>query len=372
MNRRFGVALLVAALASQFGCLSSTIKEVEIAPLSAEAQARFADLSPQAAISEGEERIKAAYIAELDLYSPQYLKRAEELLQAARQAHAKRDIGKEAVFVQILALERALERAEATKTAVLRQMAEVFELRRALDRIDAEHYKQRLYNKLMERIRLLISHIEAERDDKFRDNLPELVEDMRAFETDTIVHNALNTAALALEEADGVDADEYAPDSFAKAKLTYTRAEKRIRANPHDSETVQRLGRDALVEARHAFYVAKAVVVLQEVRKDEMERIVLAEESRLGRIAEVLSVRQIHDRSLDDQAAALVAAVTALLKSAQRPAAADGDGAAAEDEPSHLERESSGGGGELEEIEPGFVDLSSELPDETDVIAPQQ
>ncbi len=325
--RKLSTVVLVAALVSQLGCMSSAIKEAELPPLSPEVQSRFAKLPPAAVIADAEAQIKAAYIAQLDFYSPQYLKRAEEALKAAKKEARSQKPGQRGELVYILALEAALARAAETKSAVLAQMSDVFKLREALDRVDAGHYKKRTYDKLMSRIQELISHIEAQRSDKFAAKLPVLIEDMTEFETHTIVHNALYPAALALEEAEDVDADDYAPRSFAKAELTYERAEKRIRANPHDASTVTRLGNEALVEARHAFYVSRAVAALQEVKRDKLERIVLDEEQRLGQIATVLSINPIYDRSLPDQALALVEAVADLVKSvkAQQVPAATSD-----------------------------------------------
>ncbi len=347
---RLPAVMLLAVVVAQLGCMASTIKEVELPALSADAQARFATLSPEEAIADAEEKIRGAYVAEIDLYSPQYLKRAETALSQAKRAQRKR-VDNKAVFIQILALERALAQALVIKNTVRHRMAEVFKLRNALDHADAEHYKKRIYDNLIDRMEELVSYIETEQQKRFEAKLPILVEDMRAFEVDTIVHNSLNAAALALDEGEEIGADKYAPKSFSKARLVYQRAENLIRADPHEVEIVRRLGREALVEAKHAFYVAKAVMVLQEVKRDAMERVVLEEERRLGQIAEVLSLRHLHDRSLDDQAAALAAAVTTLLRSATAQQVAPvGDSETAKK-----------GEMELEESEPDFADLSDEL-----------
>ncbi len=308
------VGILAVAILAQLGCSRQAVVQTSVPPLSAEARARFAALSPAEAIQEAETKINSALQARLDFYSPQHFREAYGALTRAKQLSVDRQAPREAVFSQIVSMESALRRAEANRQKVESEMAEVFKLQQALDHANASQFKEHSYNKLMHRVEALISYIEAGNEEQFQADLPDLIAEMSAFETDTIVHNALNAAALALQEAEQVDAPEYAPKSFNKARYVYERAEKQIRAQPHNSENVSRLGRAALVEAKHSFYVAQRVKVLQEIKKDRMEQIVLEEEARLRRIAEILSLKQIHDRSVDDQAAMLAATIYKRLK----------------------------------------------------------
>ena len=309
------VGILAVAILAQLGCSRQALVQTSMPPLSAEARARFAALSPAEAIQEAETKINSALQARLDFYSPQHFREAYGALTRARQLSADRQAPREAVFSQIVSMESALRRAEANRQKVESEMVEVFKLQQALDHANASQFKEHIYNKLMHRVEALISYIEAGNEGQFQADLPDLIAEMSAFETDTIVYNALNAAALALQEAEQVDAPEYAPKSFNKARYVYERAEKQIRAQPHNSKNVSRLGRAALVEAKHAFYVSQEVKALQEIKKDRMEQIVLEEEARLRQIAEILSIKQLHDRPVDDQASVLATTVYKLLKS---------------------------------------------------------
>jgi len=302
--------VLAALIALQIGC--SGMGKTELPALSAEAQERFSGVSKDGALESADNKLKAAYEQEMSYFAPRSLKSAEKALGKARKLAGDKKSKDTAVFSQILAMEAALVKAENTKVAVLRELADVFALQDDLDSIHSKAYDKRRYAGLMSDIDDLIEYIEEGNSDKARSKLPKLTQKMLQFEVDTIVYNALNLAKIALADARDVDADDLAVKSYEKAEALYESAETFIRENSKQTQAVQRRGANALLEAKHAIYVAKMVKALQGIKPDKFEAIVLDEERRLDRVTQALEIDPIHDRSVTDQAQALADAVVRL------------------------------------------------------------
>ncbi len=318
---RFSTTMMAAVVLLMAACSGAGLKEADLPPLDAEAEARFAATTPAEAVAALEKRMEAVEEVRLGDYAPAHMGRARQALEGARRAL---DDGKaRVVFEWVVVAEKALDDAETTRKEVEQRLSGFFEMKAALIRARADRYRLHRFRKLMDRGSELIAMVEAGRAEEVKKRLPPLLADMTAFETDTIVHYALDPAAQALEEARQVEAAELAPHSYDKARLTYQRAEREIRANPHASEHVGRIADEALREARHAFFVARRVAQLEAMKRDHLEQIVLEEERRLGRVARALELGPIHDRSLDDQARTLVTTARQLKNRfdalAQRP-----------------------------------------------------
>ncbi len=308
--RLIGKLALVAALAIQLGC--SGMGKNELPTLSSEAQQRFSGVSIAQALETADSKLQNAYKQEMGYFAPQSLKKAERALAEAIKRAGSKEPNDVLVFTQVLAMEAALLKAETTKVMVLRELAEAFALKDDLDLVNAQAYDKRRYNGFVSDIKDLIEYIEDGKNDKARSKLPELTQALIQFEIDTIVYNTLNPAKASLADAKDADADKLAVKSFEKASALYETAEAFIRANAKQADAVQQRGLNALLEAKHAIFVARMVNSLQGIKPDKFENIVLDEERRLGRVAQALGLGPIYDRSVSDQALVLADAVIEL------------------------------------------------------------
>ncbi|MFC1750131.1 hypothetical protein ACFL2V_15125 [Pseudomonadota bacterium] len=313
MGSRLHCYLVIFLLITlQTGCSTSLVKEGAV--LSAATQARFADISPEDAVKTAEQNLNAAFDNEIAYYAPANTRKAQDALKEAQHLLEEKKASKDQIIQLVTIVEEAITAGSTNKAIVIDVLADSLSMKESLDDISAAEFSRRKYNKLANRLSGLISLIEKGDQEAALAKQPPLLEDMGKFEIEAIIHNALNPAYLALEDADDHNADDLAEVSFEKAEALYEHAKEFIHNNPRDKENVDRLAKESLVEALHAKYVAITVKILQKIPRDEMEPIVLAEESRLGYITKALEHSDIHDRALNDQALTLAKSVSALVE----------------------------------------------------------
>ncbi|MDH4099286.1 MAG: hypothetical protein OEV28_01770 [Nitrospirota bacterium] len=310
---RAGAAIL---LASQVACVSIPYPIPYLTPeltgVTPEMSERFAGISLEQAVADAEAKVAKAYENELNFYSPRNLGTAEDALTYVRKQMQEKP-QRDTFLVRILLIESSIGKGYAVKSAVKNQLAEVFSMRAALEEAKAPMYDKGRYDDVVGEIKDLIDYIERDRAERARGEIPALVAKMKTFETEAIKHHALNPAKLILSKASSQNAEEYAPRTLQEARTIYAQAEAYIMSNPHDKESVARLGSESLFAARHALYVAEAARDIQNMGTRASEDIVLDAERRLKRIAEALNHPDVRDRSLHDQTMALAGAAGQLV-----------------------------------------------------------
>jgi len=291
------------------GCAANVGKTVKV---SEEQRAKYDVLSVTDAITALEKRVAAAKKANMPLFAPNYFLEASDVLSEAQKSAAKKP--KNELIGDVAKGDAILDKGEAMMAIVQNRFAREIELKGLLDKFNAAGIYPKEYEKITSELSSLIEKVELEKADKIDKDKDDLIKAMQELDIKTVQYTALHASELINLETKSKSGEKQAPATLAVALEAYKYAENRIAQVPHDEESVQRAGEEALFAARHARYVSEQVVSLQNQFKVSVEAIVLQQEKQLLDIANALGQKDLRDQPIDKQAAALAMAASQLVQ----------------------------------------------------------
>jgi hypothetical protein len=165
----------------------------------------------------------------------------------------------------------------------------------------------------LEDIQDLIKQIETGKINDAMKGQAELIKDMQETEIEIVLDVNLTPVEAMLDKAEDADADELAEVTFEKAEKELDSAKKYITANFRNNEEVRKTSEQAMLAAKHAYYVAKEVETLQKLEPAKAEEKVLYIESLLEGVNKRFNQGEIVGHSLYEQADILGKRVDAII-----------------------------------------------------------
>ena len=306
--------LLVLLLA---GCAANVGKTIKV---SDEQRAKYDALSVTDAIVALEKRVTAAKKANMPLFAPNYFLEASEVLSEVQKSSTKKS--KNVLISEIAKGDALLDKGELMMAVVQNRFAKEIELKGLLDKFNAVGIFPKEYEKIASELSSLIEKVELEKSDKIDKDKDELIKAMQALDIKTVQYTALHASDVINLDTKSRNGEKQAPATLVIALEAYKYAENRIAQAPHDEESVQRAGEEALFAARHARYVSDQVLNLQNQFKVSVEAIVLQHEKHLLDIANGLGHKDLRDQPIDKQAAALAMVASELVQAQAKEAQA--------------------------------------------------
>jgi len=291
------------------GCAANVGKAVKV---SDEQRAKYDALSLTEAIAALEKRVAAAKQANMPFFAPNYFLEASEALSEAQKSSVKKP--KNELIGDVAKGDAILDKGEAMMAVVQTRFATEIELKGLLDKFNAAGIYPKEYEKAISELSSLIEKVELEKADKIDKDKDELIKTLQALDIKTVQYTALHASDVINIDTKNKGGEKLAPATFTVAIEAYKSAENRIAQVPHDEESVQRAGEDALFAARHARYVSDQVLNIQNQFKVSVETIALQHENQLLDISGALGHKDLRDQSIDKQAAALAVAVSQLVQ----------------------------------------------------------
>ena len=297
------------------GCAANVGKAVKV---SDEQRAKYDALSLTDAISALEKRVAEAKKANMPFFAPNYFLEASEALSEAQKSSVKKP--KNELIGDVAKGDAILDKGEAMMAVVQNRFAREIELKGLLDKFNAAGIYPKEYEKAISELSSLIEKVELEKDDKIDKDKDELIKTLQALDIRAVQYTALHASDVINIDTKSKSGEKLAPATFTVAIEAYKSAENRIAQVPHDEESVQRAGEEALFAARHARYVSDQVLNLQNQFKVSVEAIVLQHENQLLYISNALGHKDLRDQPIDKQAAALAVAASQLLQAKEAQA----------------------------------------------------
>ncbi len=321
------LALLLA------GCAANVGKAVKV---SEQQRAKYDALSVTDAIVSLEKRLREAKQANMPLFAPNYFLEASEALSEVQKSAARKS--KNELISDVAKGDAILDKGEAMMAIVQNRFAKEIELKGLLDKYNAAGIYPKDYEKILGDLTSLIEKVELEKADKIDKDKDDLIKAMQALDIKAVQYTALHASELINIETKNKNGDKQAPATLAFALEAYKNAENQIAQTPHDEETVQRVGEEALFAARHARNVNEHVMMLQSQFKISVESIALQHEGHLLDIANGLGRKDLRDQPIEQQAAALAVAASQLLQANEAQARANTKPVAEGDKIQELEK----------------------------------
>ncbi|CAA0103122.1 Uncharacterised protein [Zhongshania aliphaticivorans] len=309
----FQYILLASILGLVSGCMNTHVANKEQIEFRAQEQAGKSDATPEEAIAQAEKAYEAALVNDLGFYAPSHMEQAKVKLAEAVKISKKIALPEDrlAAISAAFAASKLIADAYENKNTALTQLSKVFDHQKVLLEINADAVHPKLYRKAVNKLEGLIRDIEGGLLAEVKDNEAKVLGYFAYVEVETMKATYLNKAIEKLDEAESIDAEDFAEVSYEKAEEAIDYASDFIENNYRDRENVKRLSHKAYTQAMRAYYIAEESAKIVEIDEEEAEQYILYVESLLQRINEEAGVSDIEAMPLREQSRSLAEAFKA-------------------------------------------------------------
>jgi hypothetical protein len=286
----------------------------------AEAQQQFKGKTVAQALEETEAAMASAEQAELAFYSPGFFAIAKKALAEARflalapkEPNSDGQSPETAIFEKLLLANKSLSQAEATKPEVQKRLKDILLVRdsliaKGIDQSAADDFKD-----VMKELSDLFRRVEKNDLAGFAQSQSVVLLQFQRLESQSVKAIQLEQGLSMLEKAEAIGAAGAAPKSYKKTRQALQNAQATIERDPNDQASIQTAVERFVFEANHLVHAAEEVKEMRVLNHAAMENILLAAESELLAISDVLHQPDPRDHSLREQAAMIAAAVEKLV-----------------------------------------------------------
>ncbi|MCW8854818.1 MAG: hypothetical protein OQK72_08975 [Gammaproteobacteria bacterium] len=293
----FSVAVLSVLLT---GCMTQQIANTRHMDDAVSKQAANSNQTPQQICETASLAIAKADKEDLHFYAPLHLEQASDNLQEGQEKIKVKETQAQGV-AQCFKVKKLIENGVATKAKVKTSLKDSLAELNMLKKVDDEKKFTDDIQDHIEDVMDLVKEIEAGKMNEAMQGQAELLKEMLELEIEIVTDKNLTPVEAMLEKAEDVDADDLAEKTFEKAEAELESAKKFIRANYRNNEQVKNTSALAMRSAKHAFYVAKEVETLKELKPEAAEEKVLYIESLLERVNKKFNQEVVIGHSLYEQ-----------------------------------------------------------------------
>lgn len=250
--------------------------------------------------------------AHLDLIAPEAFKDAQDRLSKAKERFKKG--GK----IEEIRKELAEARAKLQEAAQLKEMGKLLLedaliAREGAIEAKASEFAPQEWDKAKEAMHDAGREVEKGRQNEARSKATKAEKLFRAAELQAIRTDLLGQAKTMRSRALEAGAEDKASRTFALANQELHQAEKVLQGDRYQRVEAKNLARQAALDFEHARLIATYVDLVDEKNDGEVEKLQLAHEAAVGKIAEAFSLDTDFSRGLTPVTEALVSATNSLL-----------------------------------------------------------
>ena len=291
-------------------CTNTQIAHSEKLEIEAQQQASTTEITAEQAIEAASDKYMQAIADEMQFYAPLHLAKAEDKLKDARKLGSKIETteDKQEVISLAFAANKLIDNAYTNKTVVLKELSNTLSHKDVLLQLNSDNIHPKDHQKALTKLDKLIREIEGGNIAKAKEMEVDTLKFYAELEAKTLKTTYLTKAITKLDEADSIDADEYAESTYKKAQAAIKHAHAFIEQSYRDREGVIEVSNKAYNQAAHAYHVANEASRLEKINKEEAEQFILKIESYLQRINQQAGVKNLSSMSLHNQAVALTKA----------------------------------------------------------------
>ena len=294
------------------GCMSQQIANTKYMDAAAVKQAANSTQTPQQICEEASMAIAKANKEKLHFFAPLHLERASENLEDGQDQIKSKETESEGIK-KCFKVNKLVENGIAIKAKVKSSLSDSLAELTILKKVDSEKKFTDEVQDYVEDVIELVKEIEAGKINEAMQGQAELLKDMLELEIEIVTDKNLAPVAAMIEKAEDIDADDLAERTFEKAENELESAKKFIRANYRDDKQVKATSSLAMRAAKHAFYIAKEVETLKEMKPEAAEEKVLYIESLLERVNKKFNKDVVIGHSLYEQSSIIANRLDAVL-----------------------------------------------------------
>ena len=308
----FKLSVLVLSL-SLTGCMTQQIANTKHMDDAALKQAASSKQTPQQICEAASLAIAKADKEDLHFFAPLHLEQASDNLQEGQEKIKLKETQAQGV-AQCFKVNKLIENGIAIKAKVKTSLKDSFVELNMLKTVDNEKKFTDDIQDHVEDVIDLVKEIEAGKMNEAMQGQAELLKEMLELEIEIVTAKNLTVVEVMLEKAEDADADELAEKTFDKAEKELESAKKFIQVNYRNNKQVEKASALAMRAAKHAFYVAKEVETLKELKPEMAEEKILYMETLLERVNKKFNQGVVIGNSLYEQSGIIGKRLDTLLE----------------------------------------------------------
>uniref|UniRef100_A6VV29 Lipoprotein n=1 Tax=Marinomonas sp. (strain MWYL1) TaxID=400668 RepID=A6VV29_MARMS len=267
---------------------------------------------------------------ELDWFATKEIKDANDALTEAKDYYAKFEFnpseansstGFFSSTTNITAAEEGISKfnehmtkAINIKAAALSALAEAFEYRTQLKKIDAQKYFPSTVKELEGDLKKLVDQVSNDKVEAAINSQPALIAKQRALEIKTVTAIYLTDAQKELDRLVKANTAQDAPKSLSQASASLTAAIAFVAAEPRSISKIELKAEEAIFSIKRAEQIALTVKKLKALQQKDYEDYIINYEKILFATSNALGADDSRDLSFEEQGKALVVFIEANLK----------------------------------------------------------
>ena len=263
-----------------FGCATTEKTKYEHVVEPADVE----DVSPEALYERTAALFSRPENLGLDFYSPGYYQSALDALEDAETALGGVHQTTISPTRALIAARKLLEKAQANREKVDRNLKSLVQHRNLLIEIDAPKWQASDWKDVSEEIRELMVLIEEDAIKEAINKEPSVRKDMYALEIDTLLASTLDDARTARRKAEKADAENFSPMLFNSATILIDDTEIYIRSNFRDRKGIKQQANAARLEAERAYKTAIDAKHVLALNEEETERYLIDMKTKINKI----------------------------------------------------------------------------------------
>ena len=285
---------------------------------------------------DAEQQIAQGIEDELSWFATEEVEEANKALADAKEYYAKFEFdpseanSSTGLFTSTTNLEAAneslqkfngfMDKARSLKATSLSTLAEAFDYRTQLTKIDAKSYFPSTVKELDTELKKLVDQIAEDKTSDAIAAQPALVAKQRALEVKTVTKIYLSDAQEELNRLIKSDISQHAPKSLSRVSASLNATIAFITTNPRDIDEIKAKADDILFSAKRAEQIALTVKKLKALSQKDYEDYVTSYEKILFEISYTLGSEDKRDLSFEQQGKALLAFIEAEMKNKDQAA----------------------------------------------------
>ena len=275
-------------------------------------------------------KVANGIVEELDWFATEEVTNANEALSEAKKYYAKFEFdpseansssGFFSSMTNIAAAEEGISKfnehmtkATNIKATALSALAEAFDYRTQLKKIDAQKYFPSTVKELEDELKKLVDQVSNDKVEAAISAQPALVTKQRALEIKTVTTIYLTDAKKELDKLVKADTAQHAPKSLSQASASITAASAFIAAEPRAIDKITLKAEEAMFSVKRAEQIALTVKKLKVLPQKDYEDYAISYEKILFEISNALGADDRRDLAFDGQGKAMIAFIEANLK----------------------------------------------------------
>ena len=269
-------------------------------------EASQTNITTKEAVNDAQRVLEEAQNQDLSFYTPLHYKSALDSLEKIHSFQKDQMISNSSetdliIITEAFKIQKMIGEAFKVKSTIETVLSSALKHKVVLDEIGSMQEFPKDYNQINADLIELFKLIENKKVEKALKNQVSLLNDMTKIEVDTLISLYIKPAKLILDNAEGLDADDYAEQTFKEAEFAIKSGKLFITVNPRNLSEIKLIGNKAVIAAKRALNISTFSKGLVDLDEKSAEIKALEVESLLATVIVGFAANDLQGLTLQEQ-----------------------------------------------------------------------